>query len=117
MLPEVAALAVTLIMEIQVERIGEDVGDDDVVGAFGHVVGKVELGFHVVHERVVACGLDGLRVDVRAGDLGRADEFGGNGEDARAAAVVEDTVRRLDVGVKPLQAEVGGGISGTDLAI
>ena len=51
---------------------------------------------------------NGLRVDVGAVDRIGAELGGGDGENARAAAVVEHVHAGLDVGVQPLQAQMRG---------
>ena len=90
------------------ERIGEDVRNHYCIALARQGVGQEEAGFGFVRFGVVRGRLDRERVDVGALDAPGAEELGGDGEDAGAAAVVEDGVLGADVPVEPLQAQVRG---------
>ena len=93
------------------ERIGEDIGDDDVVLARREVAGQAEVGGHVIQHGVVARGGDGLGVDVDAVDPRRAQLGRSDREDAGAAAIIQQRFAAGELRIEPAQAQPRGGMA------
>ena len=96
------------------EHGAEDVGQDD--GALVEVGGEVaglEGDDQVVELGVFAGDGNGIGVVVKAADVGEAELAGGDGEDATAAAHVEDWAGKVagGEGVEELEAGAGGGVA------
>lgn len=93
------------------QRVGEDVGDNYVELPLRQTVGQEELCIDVVLFGVVPAGADGLFVNIHA-DGGTCTEFeGGDGQDARTAAVVEDAFAVFELRIQPFEAEARGRVA------
>lgn len=90
------------------QGISEDVGDDDVKLSLRQAVGQVELCIDIVLCGVVLTGADSLFVNIDADGRTCAELEGGYGQDAGAAAVVEDAFAAFELCVQPLEAEACG---------
>src|SRR5450755_4924557 len=73
----------------QLQGIGQDIRDYDVVRARVERIGRIEARCDAVEIRIVPAGGDRLRVDIGAGNFGRAQLGGGNRQNPRPTAVVE----------------------------
>ena len=89
------------------QRVGQNVGDNDIKLALRQAVWQVELRVDVVLRGIVFAGSDGLFVNIHA-DGGTCAEFeGGNGQNAGAAAVVQHAFAAFELRVEPFEAKTG----------
>ena len=96
------------------EHGAEDVGQDDgTLVEVGGEVARLEGDVQAVELGVFAGDGDGIGVVVKAADVGEAEFAGGDGEDAAAAAHVEDRAGKVagGEGVEELEAGAGGGVA------
>ena len=93
------------------QRVGQNVGNDDIELPVRQFVGQVELRFHAVLHGIVGTGRNRLRVDVYADGRACAEFEGGNRQDAGTAAVVQHAFAAVQVVIQPLQTQAGGGVA------
>src|SRR5690606_1610036 len=90
------------------ERIRQYIGHDDVELAGLEGIGQASRDTYAVLAGIVACGLHRELVDVDRVDARGAQHRSGNGQNARAAAVVEHGGATRQSGRQPFQAQMGG---------
>ena len=89
------------------QRIGEDVGDDDVERAVAATARRpaTNVASTPLRVRIGAARDERLRIDVDADDAAGAELARGDREDARAAAVVEHRLAAAQLALEPLEAQ------------
>ena len=93
------------------QRVGQDIGHHHIGFDVGQLARQVEICLHGVLRGVVAAGLHRLRVDVHAQRPASAKLERGDGQNARAATVVQHRFAGLQLAVQPLQAQPGGRVA------